>query len=375
MKAKPLSFLRLGASILVLATFILTPHSTLAEPQPSQPFLPNPVNPNTPWLCPKLACSDPRIIPGPFTKSPANPILYPGGTGTWEETGTIRPSVLWSDGTYRMWYAGSNATFTSAIGYATSTNGTAWTKEITNPVLENGDTGAWDDYSVSFPAVIQDGGGYKMWYTGTGPGPGGIGSIRKIGMATSTDGIEWTKFASNPVLDVGPTGAWDAGQVSVPTVARVGGGYHMWYSVGISGASGIGHATSPDGTTWTKDPANPVLPGGSGAWDDIVYAPFVLYDGCFFQMFYSGCNNSTGICQIGYASSLDGTTWTRYGAVLPQGTGSDFDSGLVGYPSAMLGIPYYRLFYTGAREEEPYHIGLATALRLDKAIFLPLLQR
>ena len=45
--------------------------------------------------------------------------------------------------------------------------------------------------------------------------------------------------------------------------------------------------------------------------------------------------------------------------------------GIVSYPSVMLGVPYYRLFYTGALEDEPYHIGLAMALRLDKEIFLP----
>ena len=164
-----------------------------------------------------------------------------------------------------------------------------------------------------------------MWYTGTGPGAGGIGSVRKIGMSTSTDGIIWTKNASNPVLDIGPTGAGDAGQVSMLTVSKAGGGYHMWYSVGITGASGIGHATSPDGTTWTKDPANPVIPGNSGEWDDIVFAPFVLYDGCFFQMFYSACDGN-GICQIGYARSLDGTTWVKRGVVLPMGSAGDFDS-------------------------------------------------
>ena len=48
--------------------------------------------------------------------------------------------------------------------------------------------------------------------------------------------------------------------------------YEAW---GIRGHSSqdyrslqIGHATSRDGLHWTKDPANPVLPKGSGnAWD------------------------------------------------------------------------------------------------------------
>ena len=149
MNAKPLAILRLGASILVLAAF-LTPHGTLAEPQPSQIPLPNQKSIVNSCVDSALACSGAQILPGPFTKSTENPILEPGGVGSWEENGAIRPSVTWADGTYRMWYTGSNATFTSAIGYATSANGTVWTKETTNPVLENGDPGTWDDYSVSY---------------------------------------------------------------------------------------------------------------------------------------------------------------------------------------------------------------------------------
>ena len=35
----------------------------------------------------------------------------------------------------------------------------------------------------------------------------------RIGHATSPDGINWTKDANNPVLDLGPTGYWDNGLV------------------------------------------------------------------------------------------------------------------------------------------------------------------
>ncbi len=39
--------------------------------------------------------------------------------------------------------------------------------------------------------------------------------------------------------------------------------FHMWYWLGgSSGRNRIGHATSPDGVTWTKDPLNPVLDYG-----------------------------------------------------------------------------------------------------------------
>jgi hypothetical protein len=57
---------------------------------------------------------------------------------------------------------------------------------------------------------------YKMWYSGYHDSAGGA----RIGYATSSDGIVWTKHNqddhdnSGYVLDVGPKGAWDDLRVS-----------------------------------------------------------------------------------------------------------------------------------------------------------------
>jgi hypothetical protein len=51
----------------------------------------------------------------------------------------------------------------------------------------------------------------------------------------------------------------------------------------------IGQATSRDGVHWTKDPANPVLPKGTGDdWDRDGWDPFVLYEKGVFKMWYGG---------------------------------------------------------------------------------------
>ena len=69
------------------------------------------------------------------------------------------------------------------------------TKHAGNPVLAVGAAGSWDDDAVWGPAVLKEGSSYKMWYTGDdGANPS------RIGLATSTDGITWTKAAANPVL-------------------------------------------------------------------------------------------------------------------------------------------------------------------------------
>ena len=76
----------------------------------------------------------------------------------------------------------------------------------------------------------------------------------------SPDGVDWEKYANNPVLKVGAAGEWDQHNVIQPAVIFDGAEYKMWYhGGGTVGTNGIGYATSTDGVTWTKFENNPVL--------------------------------------------------------------------------------------------------------------------
>src|SRR5687767_14449720 len=106
-----------------------------------------------------------------------------------------------------------------------------------------------------------------MYYASNTPnGPAG-----GIGIATSDDGITWTKYddpttggayaESDPIFGAGEEGAWDALSVFQPNVVRTENGYVMLYS-GIKNPSPPqrGFAFSEDGLTWTRHTQNPVFP-------------------------------------------------------------------------------------------------------------------
>jgi len=148
-----------------------------------------------------------------------------------------------------MWFSGEDAN-SLKIGYATGTSATSWTKHQ-HPGLTAGSPGSWDDHSVFFPRVLYHNGLYEMWY-------GGMRSMtdRRIGYATTSDGIHWRKSSENPVLIPGPTGSWDGGVLLVGDILFDGHVYHMWYSGAIDpkeemGAWPIGYAISPRGTSVT----------------------------------------------------------------------------------------------------------------------------
>ena len=231
-----------------------------------------------------------------WTKYANNPILTPNPTG-FEEDGLFEPVVIFDGARYQMWYDGSSQSESVfATGYATSPDGINWTKHSGNPVLQRGPAGSWDDQGA-FPSTVRfDGSNYRMWYTGFD------GEVARFGHATSSDGIHWSKYLGNPILNIGPAGAWDSVFLWLPDVHFDGTIYHMWYAGFGPATGGIGHATSFDGLDWNKDPANPILsPGAPGTWEsEGVGDPRVLFEGNKYKMWYTGVDAQINV-RIGYA--------------------------------------------------------------------------
>ena len=254
----------------------------------------------------------------------------------WDGLSVSGPTVISDTGTYRMWYEGRGLTFYgwgATLGYAESTDGVTWAEYPGNPVLEPGEPGEWDSAYRGQVAVLEDGGLYKMWYSG-GPSSGSW----QTGYATSSDGLDWEIYAGNPVLEAGAPGSWDEMESDGPTVIKDGETYKMWYhgcNADYSVCS-IGYATSDDGINWSKH-GDPVLEATSGQWDESGLGwPRVIKNGATYEMWYHSDS------KIGYATSSDGVAWTKYAGnpVLSEG----WDGGGVGVSSLLLDGGTYKMW-------------------------------
>ena len=190
------------------------------------------------------------------------------------------------DGTaWKMWYTGWNGDrenlggglarqINFRIGYASSADGTTWTKQAggagAGAVLGLGSAGQADAKGASQPVVLKEGSTYRLWYEGFN------GSAWRILYATSSDGLTWTK--QGVALQPGGAGSLDERGVRNPVVITRAGHYELWYQ-GQSAAVPNYHvmrATSPDGTSWTKAGQVTLTPDSPIAGSEQIHADSII---------------------------------------------------------------------------------------------------
>ncbi|OOE39543.1 hypothetical protein BZG06_15700 [Salinivibrio kushneri] len=88
------------------------------------------------------------------------------------ELAISRPSVIWDDGKWKMWYSYRGDSY--RIGYAESQDGISWTRIDSHCGIDVSTSG-WDSEMIEYPFVFDHGGKKYMLYNGNGYGRTGFG--------------------------------------------------------------------------------------------------------------------------------------------------------------------------------------------------------
>lgn len=221
--------------------------------------------------------------------------LVSGAEGQWDDDMIRLDSLLYVDGTYYLYYTGNNY----AVGLATSSDGITFTKDAGNPIF----TPSGTETVVSQAAVLRDGAVWYMWYSYRDSGEGVLPAIK---LATSTDGVTWTKtgIVSWPK---GLAGEYDSTYKEFHYAFKRHGLYHLLAECYDGTSWTIGLATCPRAEgVFTKLP-QPVFRGSGvdGTYDKLhVATPTVFRVNGAWRLLFCGtdaANYIDGFWDIGIA--------------------------------------------------------------------------
>jgi len=286
-------------------------------------------------------CGFERIEDSPFWGYACNPVFATTGE-PWAQTilsTAFHVTEMMDHPFYQVWYAAVPDLDTLGdfgLGYAVSSNGTDWTPHSANPLLQEPESTAWDGSNMETIQVVWDPSSeqYVMIYLGynlTGWHTFGLG------VATSKNGHDWTRLDQNPVIDFmetesdAPRWCWPLGLTVHPTQGLTG--YRAAKAPGSDKCEMYPiHAESL--TRWSAGLTPSYAVGHEGEFDDEGFSSVAIaeLDGVHY-MFYIGfsdwvSNNGVRYShnhQLGWATSDDGTHWSR--GVLPHAQVNGADSG------------------------------------------------
>lgn len=220
----------------------------------------------------------------------------------YDRTSITALTVLREPEQYVVYFSATYRTEERAVegvSRATSEDGIQWTLDEHNPVLAIEEEGTWGYQKITGLSLVRDGDDLRLYYAGTkGVFRGDGFVVTLLGMATSDDGITWTRHPGNPIfgpavfrgltgpdaipefenIETTPTGEgaaglerFDAMDIAGVSVVRHGDGYLLAYAgarergalvANPVTAYRIGFATSDDGIAWQPSENTTALPLG-----------------------------------------------------------------------------------------------------------------
>ncbi|MBK7001255.1 MAG: glycosylase [Rhodoferax sp.] len=244
------------------------------------------------------------------------PALSLGECGTFDEFGTTPVSVIRDGDEIRVYYAGwtrcESVPFNGAIGVAVSRDkGDTFTRLGQGPVLSYSPD---EPYLIGSPRIRKFTGCWQLWYVAGKEWrmiDGKPEPVYKIRMATSNNGIDWTKHGKDLIAD--KLGEHEC--QACPDVTYRNGRYHMFFSYrdirnykGSQGGYRIGYAASADMVNWRRDDDLLDISLSETGWDsEMVNYPHVFELDGETYMLYQG--NGMGREGIGLARLQSPGDW------------------------------------------------------------------
>lgn len=213
------------------------------------------------------------------------PILSLGGLGEFDEFGTYPVSVIRDGDQLRAYYAGwtrcESVPFNVAIGTALSQDGGKTFQKLgTGPVLSYSPD---EPFVLSGPKIRRFNGHWYLFYIAGRKWKmvdDRAEPVYKLRLATSDDGVHWTKLNKDLVESRVEE---DEAQAS-PDVFYANGKYHMFFCYryssryrGKQNGYRIGYASSHDLIDWTRDDAKAGIDVSEQGWDaEMISYPHVF---------------------------------------------------------------------------------------------------
>jgi predicted GH43/DUF377 family glycosyl hydrolase len=285
--------------------------------------------------------------PGNWLDFEGNPVLLPTGN-YWDYSGVSQAKILMEGNLLKMFYTSQGSAYSGYTDYAYSNDGINWSVSPNNPVLSPGPGNTWDATATAGGTPIKVENGYIMYYTGWSDPSGPW----HIGLATSPDGINWIKHP-NPVLYASGGPEF---QIVSSSIIKIDNVYYLYYNGRNLPYQDIRLATSPDGINWTKFSGNPILTFNQGWEGPGVYNAHVYEKNGQYEMIYMN-QLGTG---FGKATSIDGINWTKDGSnpfFTKDQTHNHWADYKIAYPYFIRINNHDRIYYTGFSNYGPYRIG------------------
>lgn len=243
-----------------------------------------------------------------FKRYPGNPLQIPE-YGAW---GVVHPDMMYfpdDQNRHKFWmyytpYPPSTLELPSLVR---SEDGISFYGDgIENPLIPGNQF--WENQYLGDCDVIKVGENWYMYYLGVRELKPRI-RLGCIGLAQSRDGISWTEYDGNPIIV--PVSPWEVNWVGAPTVYHDGEKFWMWFVGGYT--EGIELASSFDGINWSRENGgNPVLTKGPHPWDSCgVSHPDVIMYRDTLWMYYWGYPDCK-YYSLGLAKSVDKFNWAKF---------------------------------------------------------------